>query len=81
MSQPPPVKMPIGYRQVPEIARYEREQQNAIYQLWANRGNVDSNPPATASATGKKGNFTWDSGYLYICVATDTWKRAALSTW
>lgn len=37
--------------------------------------------PASASATGTVGTFNWDSNYLYICVATDTWKRAALSTW
>lgn len=37
--------------------------------------------PASASATGKVGEFALDTDYLYICVATDTWKRVALSTW
>lgn len=37
--------------------------------------------PATAGATGTAGQWAWDSGYIYICVATNTWKRAALSTW
>jgi hypothetical protein len=23
----------------------------------------------------------WDASYIYVCVATDTWKRAAISTW
>jgi hypothetical protein len=40
-----------------------------------------SNPPATASSNGVAGTITWDSGYIYICVATNTWKRVAISTW
>lgn len=41
---------------------------------------ISSNPPATSSATGTTGQITWDSSYVYICVATNTWKRAAIST-
>jgi hypothetical protein len=37
--------------------------------------------PASAGATGNQGDICWDSGYLYICVATNTWKRAMLTTW
>lgn len=37
--------------------------------------------PATATATGAAGEVCWDADYLYVCTATDTWKRAALSTW
>lgn len=37
--------------------------------------------PASATATGTKGTICWDANYLYICVATNTWKRIALSTW
>jgi hypothetical protein len=40
-----------------------------------------SKTPASASDTGQKGMICWDSSYLYICVATDTWKRINLSTW
>ena len=42
---------------------------------------LSSNAPATASSTGTAGDIRYDSGYVYICVATDTWKRAALATW
>lgn len=31
--------------------------------------------------TGNQGDMCWDSNYMYVCVATNTWKRAALSTW
>ncbi|HWL08684.1 MAG TPA: hypothetical protein VNQ76_09775 [Planctomicrobium sp.] len=40
-----------------------------------------SNTPASASATGNQGDICWDDDYVYVCVATDTWKRSALTTW
>ena len=36
--------------------------------------------PASASAPGTPGLIAFDADYLYVCVDTDTWKRAALST-
>lgn len=40
-----------------------------------------SNPPANAGATGVAGTITWDSTYIYVCVATNTWKRVQIATW
>lgn len=37
--------------------------------------------PATASSNGIPGTFTYDTDYIYICVANNTWKRVAVSTW
>jgi hypothetical protein len=37
--------------------------------------------PANASATGTAGQIRYDSSYVYVCVSTNTWKRAALTTW
>jgi len=37
--------------------------------------------PANAGDTGTLGDICWDSNYIYICTATDTWKRVAISTW
>lgn len=37
--------------------------------------------PATASSTGTAGDWAYDSGYIYICTATNTWKRVAVATW
>jgi hypothetical protein len=37
--------------------------------------------PASAAATGVAGTIAWDSNYIYVCVATDTWKRVAIATW
>lgn len=40
-----------------------------------------SKTPSSSSDTGNAGDVCWDSNYLYVCVAANTWKRAALSTW
>jgi hypothetical protein len=37
--------------------------------------------PASASATGTTGEICWDSDYIYVCTATNTWKRTAIATW
>jgi len=37
--------------------------------------------PASATATGTKGEIRITSTYIYVCTATNTWVRAALSTW
>jgi len=36
---------------------------------------------ASADASGVKGTIRFDGDLLYICVATNTWKRAAIGTW
>jgi hypothetical protein len=36
--------------------------------------------PSSSSATCTAGQFTDDANYHYVCVATNTWKRAALSS-
>jgi len=35
----------------------------------------------SSSATGNQGEMCYDANYLYICVATNTWKRVSLTTW
>lgn len=42
---------------------------------------IPTKTPASAAATGTTGEICWDSSYIYICTATNTWKRAALATW
>jgi len=37
--------------------------------------------PASASDTGTTGEICWDANYIYLCTATNTWKRSAISTW
>ncbi len=47
-----------------------------------------SQTPASSTADGYTGEIAWDASYIYICTSgdgpgggTDSWKRAALSTW
>ena len=42
---------------------------------------LSSDAPATASSAGTAGDIRYDSSYVYICIATNTWKRASLTTW
>jgi hypothetical protein len=37
--------------------------------------------PSSATASGTTGELCWDGNYLYVCVASNTWKRATLSSW
>ena len=43
--------------------------------------NLQGTAPATASSTGTAGDIRYDADYIYICTATDTWKRSAIATW
>lgn len=40
-----------------------------------------SNPPTAANSPGRAGDIQWDANYIYVCVAANTWKRTALSSW
>jgi len=42
---------------------------------------LPTHTPASATAAGTTGEIAWDGSYIYVCTATNTWKRAALSTW
>lgn len=37
--------------------------------------------PATATSAGTKGEFAYDSSYIYVCTANNTWKRVGITTW
>ena len=36
--------------------------------------------PATSGSIGSQGQIAIDTNYLYICIATNTWKRISLSS-
>jgi len=50
-------------------------------ELYTQSQTASADVPASASATGTAGQIAYNADYFYVCVATDTWKRAALSTW
>ena len=47
----------------------------------AGKINLPSQPPSSATSAGVAGDIAWDTNYVYVCVATATWKRVAISTW
>ena len=49
----------------------------------ANRYIVDglNTAPASATASGMLGEIRYTADYIYVCTATNTWKRTSLSTW
>ena len=42
---------------------------------------IPGETPASATAAGTAGQIAWDVNYIYICTATNTWKRVAIGTW
>lgn len=40
-----------------------------------------TNPPATSTSTGTSGQIIVNGGYLYVCVATNSWVRSAITSW
>ena len=42
---------------------------------------AETKTPATSGATGTTGDIAWDADYIYVCTATNTWKRAGIATW
>ena len=54
----------------------------ALLQVFGDRIRIGTaKTPASASATGTTGEICWDASYIYVAVGTNTWKRAALSSW
>lgn len=42
---------------------------------------VNTQTPVAAISAGVVGQITWDANYMYVCTATDSWKRVAIATW
>ena len=54
----------------------------AIRELYIdNKICIPNHTPSSASDTGTAGTICYDSSYIYICVATDTWERVAIASW
>lgn len=64
--------------------RYQQSGANVLDKLIAAVGlNMGTGiaVPATATSAGVTGDVAYDASFLYVCVATNTWKRTALTTW
>jgi hypothetical protein len=54
----------------------------SLFQVNDNRIRIaTAKTPASATDTGSAGEICWDADYIYVCTATNTWKRTAISTW
>ena len=42
---------------------------------------IPTGTPASATAAGRAGQIKYDASYLYVCVAANSWKRAAIAAW
>jgi len=41
---------------------------------------LSSVAPVTSTSNGVTGQVAFDVGYIYVCVATNTWKRVSISS-
>jgi hypothetical protein len=57
-----------------------REQVNGNMQVVGNL-NIGMGVPATSTTACVAGTVTWGTGFIYVCVATNTWQRAAIASW
>ena len=64
----------------PTTNRLYRSGHNLIWS-GSELGRVSNGTPSSATATGTTGEIQWDANYIYVCIATNTWKRVAISTW
>ena len=42
---------------------------------------AEGEKPTSVSSTGVKGEIRWHQDHVYLCIATDTWRRIPLSSW
>lgn len=49
--------------------------------IFSDRVNIPTHTPSSATDTGVTGDIAWDANYMYVCTATNTWKRTPLMSW
>jgi len=42
---------------------------------------ISNSVPANSSSNGIAGTIRFDSNYIYVCVANNTWKKVSIDTW
>lgn len=54
---------------------------SSIWDFQDNTIAIGTKTPASATAAGTAGEIAYDADYLYICLASGTWRRIAHDTW
>ncbi len=42
---------------------------------------LGNSTPASATATGTAGTWTYDSSFIYVCISTNVWRKVAIASW
>lgn len=54
----------------------------AKLQVAGNKINISTaKTPSSHTDTGNQGDICWDSGFLYVCVSSNSWQRVATASW
>ena len=85
MSQSLPMKPGVGYPPDGQVELLRK----LVWNTWLLAGGsgggggipVWVTVPASSSAAGTPGQMAYDGSYLYVCVATNTWRRTAIDDW
>lgn len=86
---------PIGSVTLTEAARFQNDGALSIGQTTTDGVNklqvtggakfdavrITQQTPASAAASGVANTIAFDTGFIYICTATNTWKRVAIASW
>jgi len=43
--------------------------------------NLNKAAPSNSTSVGKTGQIAFDTNYIYVCIAANTWARAAINSW
>ncbi|WP_157578269.1 hypothetical protein [Tenacibaculum ovolyticum] len=62
--------------------RYDRDIINLNKELWVKELRITglNDAPTSSTATGSPGQIRYDEDFIYMCIASNTWKRIALTT-
>lgn len=61
-------------------AGYELDVAGAVFKANKFQLSALNTAPATSSSTGTLGEIRIDANHIYICTATNTWRRVAIAT-
>ena len=71
---------PLPKDQVDLLASSLELSQQEIFEDLRSKATTTS-VPTSATANGSPGQIAYDSSFLYVCTATNTWRRVAISAW
>lgn len=74
-------KASIGLGDVDNTSDVNKPVSTAQQTVLNGKLNTWASVPATATSSGTAGQIAYDGSFVYVCTATSTWRRAALSTW